>query len=358
MTGTDTKNNIYLKKITDWSSPESINEALVSVWRRMTEGMDFAGKDDFLGIKLTFGEEGTSGYIKSEWLSGLIKSLKEKTENVFIVETNTLYREKRSNAVGHLHVAFMHGYDIRGLGIPIIIADGLKGREGQNVLVRADHFENVKLAKAICESDNLICLSHVTGHCQAGFAGSLKNLGMGCAARAGKLLQHSRTLPEIVIEKCVGCGKCMSICPANAIGIKKKKAILVKERCIGCGECTVICAPGAIEIKYDENVVKFQEKMVEYALGVRNAIGNKIPCINFLYGVTKNCDCMSKNEAPLAPDIGIIGGFDPVSVDKASLDIIGIDLFKEMHPEIDPLVQIRHAEKIKLGSGEYEITEI
>lgn len=351
------KNKVYFKRIVDWTDKEGISNRLLSLWQAMC-GADFIKKGDFTALKLTFGEEGTSGYIKPEWLSSFIKELTQRTENLFILETNTLYREKRANAVGHLRVAHMHGYDINTLGIPIIIGDGLHGRDSQSVPVKGEHFESVKLAKALCDSNALISLSHVTGHCQTALAGALKNLGMGCAARAGKLLQHSKTLPEITVEECDGCGECMRICPANAIGIKKKKAILVKERCIGCGECTIVCRREAIAIKYDENAVKLQEKMVEYALGVKNALSSKIACINFLYSITKNCDCMSKNEPSLVADIGIMGGFDPVSVDKASLDMVGLEIFNKTHPEIDPMVQIRHAEKINLGSAEYELIEV
>lgn len=348
---------VYLKRINDWTSEETIKQALLCLWQQLDPG-GFVKKDDFLGIKLSFGEEGSKGFIKPGWLSLLIANLKEKSENVFIVETNTLYRERRSNAVGHLHVANQHGFDINSLGIPIIIGDGLHGREGQNISIRGDHFENVKLAQGICESDCLLSLAHVTGHMQTGFAASLKNLGMGCASRSGKLQQHTKTLPEVTVEKCVGCGLCMKICPANAIGLKRKKAILVKERCIGCGECTIVCRSGAIDIKYDENIVKMQEKMVEYALGVDKAMGSRIACINFLCNITKNCDCMAKDEEAVLPDVGLIGGVDPVSVDKASMDILGIDNVKKLFPDIDPEVQIRHAEKIKLGSSQYELVEI
>lgn len=351
-----TKTRVYLRKITDWTSVTAINESLLAVWQKIDTD-NLIKKDDFVGIKLTFGEEGASGYIKSEWLKSLIESLRQKTDNLFIIETNTLYMEKRSNAVGHLHVAHAHGYGIEKTGIPVVIADGLHGRNSQNIAIRGEHFENVKVAKAVSEADILISLSHVTGHCQTGLAASLKNIGMGCAARAGKLAQHSKTLPEITIEKCTGCGACMKICPSNAIGIKKKKAILVKERCIGCGECTVICRPGAIAIKYDENAVKLQEKMVEYALGVKNTLGSRLVCINLLYGITKNCDCMSKEETPILSDIGIVGGTDPVAVDKATLDIMGKDTLKQIYPDIDPEVQIRHGEKIKLGFSDYELIE-
>lgn len=353
-----TPGKVYIKRLQDWSGDQKISETVLSAWQCLEPVSDFIGKGSFTAIKLTFGEEGTSGYIKSAWLTGLLGFLKQKTENLFIVETNTLYREKRSNAVGHIHVADSHGYGLDKTGVPVIIADGLHGRDGQNIQIRGDHFENVRIARGICESDNMICISHVTGHMQSGFSGALKNLGMGCASRQGKLLQHSGTLPEITVEKCIGCGACMRICPANAIGIKKKKAVLVKERCIGCGECTVACRTGAIDIKYDENVVKFQEKMVEYALGVKKALSSRIVYLNFLENVTKNCDCMSKGETPIAPDIGILCSTDPVAIDKASMDIVGIDKFKEMFPEIDPLAQIKHAEKIKLGVSQYELTEI
>lgn len=351
------KSKVYIRRISDWSSAEAVSEALASVWLKM-DGNSLVKKDDFLGIKLTFGEEGASGYIKSGWLKGLTALLREKTENLFTIETNTLYREKRSNAVGHLQVAYAHGYGISQSGMPVIIADGLHGRNSQNIAIRAEHFENVKIAKAVCETDFLLCLSHATGHCQTGLAAALKNLGMGCAARAGKLAQHSKTLPEITVAKCVGCGECMKICPANAIGIKKKKAILVKERCIGCGECTVICRSGAIEIKYDENAIKLQEKMVEYALGVKEALGSRLACLNLLYGVTKNCDCMSKGEEPIAPDIGILGSLDPVAIDKATLDLLGENTLKGIYPEIDLEAQIRHAKKIKLGLSDYELIEL
>lgn len=349
---------VYIKRLQDWSGDQKINEAILSMWQYMGQIIDTIGKNSFTAVKLTFGEEDNDGYIRPAWLAGLLKSLRERTENLFVVETNTLYREKRSNAVGHLLVAASHGYSLDKLGVPVIIADGLAGRDGQNISIHGDHFENVKIARGICESDNMICISHVTGHMQSGFAGSLKNLGMGCASRQGKLLQHSGTLPEIIVEKCTGCAACMNVCPANAIGIKKKKAILVKEKCIGCGECTVVCRIGAIEIKYDENAVKFQEKMVEYALGVKKALSSRIVYLNFLEHVTKNCDCMSKNETPICPDMGILCGLDPVAIDKASMDLVGIDKFKGLFPEIDPLIQINHAEKIKLGVSQYELVEI
>jgi len=141
------KTKVYLKRINDWSAKDEVGRALLSVWQQI-ETPGLVNKGDFLAIKLTFGEEGTSGYIKPDWLLDLIRYLKEqKTENLFVAETNTLYREKRSNAVGHLNVAHKHGFSLQSLGIPIIIGDGLLGRDTKNVPIQGDHFETLSWRK-------------------------------------------------------------------------------------------------------------------------------------------------------------------------------------------------------------------
>src|SRR3989338_8756604 len=107
---------IYIKRIQDWSNDQKISEHILSAWQYIEPIAGFVDKNSFTAIKLSFGEEGSDGYIRPAWLAGLLSALREKTENLFIVETNTLYREKRSNAVGHLHVAGSHGYSLDKLG--------------------------------------------------------------------------------------------------------------------------------------------------------------------------------------------------------------------------------------------------
>ena len=50
-----------------------------------------------------------------------------------------------------------------------------------------------------------------------------------------------------IIDKCVGCGLCKTVCPVNAIsGETKGKHTIDPEKCIKCGACTVKCPFKAI----------------------------------------------------------------------------------------------------------------
>ncbi|MCX5830674.1 MAG: 4Fe-4S dicluster domain-containing protein [Deltaproteobacteria bacterium] len=81
------------------------------------------------------------------------------------------------------------------------------------------------------------------------------------AARRFGLLHPVHTtnfLPEVQVSDCVGCGKCVNICPVEAMGIvsandprmpEKKKALLNEETCLGCGLCKQACQGNHISMK-------------------------------------------------------------------------------------------------------------
>ena len=325
--------------------------------------LDLIKEKDFVGIKIHFGEEGNRGYIKPEIVKPLADILQKRSRRFFITDTNTLYIGRRSNAVDHIRLAKEHKFDLASIGIPVVIADGLTGRNYKSVDVAGRHLKSVKIASDIIHTDFLLCLSHMTGHMQTGFGATIKNLGMGCAARAGKLEQHSNVLPEIATAKCTGCGACRKWCPADAIVMEGRKAVIIQDKCIGCGECTVACKIGAIEIKWSESIKNLQEKMAEYALGVVKSIGpQNTYYINFLNHITKDCDCMAKEEPPISEDLGVMASSDPVRLDQASIDEIlkknGKDVFKKGYPGIDWAVQLKYSEEIGLGSTHYKLETI
>lgn len=317
--------------------------------------------DYFVALKIHFGEKGNDGYIKPVWLLNLINQIKKKTSRVFMTDSNTLYIGSRSNSVDHLHLAMAHGFIQSVLGIPILIADGLIGRDEDEIPVNLPRIKSAKIASAFINSDILVCLSHFTGHILTGFGSAIKNLGMGCASRAGKLEQHSNVNPWVNPKLCKNCSICLDYCPAEALVQKDDSAFILEEKCIGCGECLVVCNVGAIKLRWDGDNIRVQEKMTEYAYSVWSKFKGKIGFITFLLKITKDCDCMSQEGVMIANDIGIIGSLDPVAVDKASIDLViersGKDVLRDAN-DVDWSVQLRHGEKIGLGSMDYELIEI
>jgi NAD-dependent dihydropyrimidine dehydrogenase PreA subunit len=68
---------------------------------------------------------------------------------------------------------------------------------------------------------------------------------------------RSNFIASVIDELCIGCGKCVEVCPMEALSLiskndinkNKKIAILTGENCIGCGVCVNACNPDAIEMK-------------------------------------------------------------------------------------------------------------
>lgn len=62
----------------------------------------------------------------------------------------------------------------------------------------------------------------------------------------GKILS---TRPELHKDLCVGCGVCRDICPAKAIAIQNKKAVIDRDKCIRCFCCQEFCPKSAMKVK-------------------------------------------------------------------------------------------------------------
>lgn len=81
------------------------------------------------------------------------------------------------------------------------------------------------------------------------------------AARRFAILNPVHTtnfVPEIKIEDCNGCGKCVIVCPVEAMSLvsandpekkNRKIAFLNTDLCLGCGLCVRSCATKAINLK-------------------------------------------------------------------------------------------------------------
>ena len=114
------------------------------------------------------------------------------------------------------------------------------------------------------DADIIISLNHFKGHEAAGFGGAIKNLGMGCGSRAGKMEMHSAGKPHVSERKCIGCGQCTKVCAHDAITIADKKASIDHNKCVGCGRCIGVCPMDAVKPASDESNDIMNCKMAEY----------------------------------------------------------------------------------------------
>lgn len=316
-------------------------------------------KGELVPIKMHLGEKGNTGHVGAKAVKVAIDKVKSFAAKPFITETNVLYQGSRVNAVDHLMLGASHGFDPVSLGAPVIIADGLLGENALEVEIGKKHFKTVNIAKPVMYFDSIISIAHVTGHMLSGYAASLKNMGMGLATRTGKLKQHSNIKPHVRTANCTLCGRCFKVCPVKAIIEKQDKAFIDPQVCVGCGECIAACKFGAVADDYGEDIKILTEKIVEYAYGVLLNIKNKV-FFNFAIHITKNCDCMAKDEAFIVDDIGIFASNDPVACDKAAADMIiskaGEDIFKKGYPNADfYLNQFIYAQSIGLGKMDYDL---
>lgn len=114
-------------------------------------------------------------------------------------------------------------------------------------------------------------------------------------------------------------------------------------------------------MRWDEDSRRVQEKMVEYALAIRNYFGPKIVFINFLFQITKDCDCLAKNQPAIVEDIGLLASYDPVAVDKASVDLVlskaGRDVLREGY-DLDWSIQLKYGQEMGLGFTSYELERL
>ncbi len=336
--------------------------------------IDMDGK--FVAIKMHFGELGNLAYLRPNYARAMADIVKEKGGKPFLTDCNTLYPGYRKNALDHLDCANINGFNMVTTGCQVIIGDGLRGTDDIEVPVRNGVYcKEAYIGRAIMDADIFISLNHFKGHEATGFGGALKNIGMGCGSRAGKMQQHNSGHPEVDPEKCRGCRRCARECGSDAIKYVNGKAVIDQELCKGCGRCIGACAFDAISNKNDNANEILGCKIAEYSQAVIDGRPNFH--ISLVQDISPNCDCHEENDAPILPDVGMFASFDPVALDQACVDAclkntplpnsqlsdnlslpgwnVYHDHFKDSNPNIRWKETLEHAEKIGVGSRSYEL---
>ena len=338
-------------------------------------------KQKYVAIKIHFGEPGNLAYLRPNFAKTVADYIKKLGGMPFITDCNTLYVGRRNNALVHLEAAAENGYTFLSTGCQNIIADGIRGTDDVEIPIKGGIYcKTAFIGRAIMDADIVVSLNHFKGHEYCGFGGGIKNIGMGCGSRAGKLVMHNEGKPHIREGNCIGCKICARFCAQGAISYgKDNKASINQKKCAGCGRCIGACSKDAIAQKWDSNAQSLNSKMAEYCKAVLDGRPNFH--INVVNHVSPCCDCYGSNDAAIVPDIGIFASFDLVALDQASIDAVnaaptiaasiiserkkipqyekgGMDHFGGIHPEADWRIQLSHAEKIGQGTTNYELVTV
>lgn len=354
------KSKVYFVPVNDSDDITGVNTKLKLLLAE-SKVLSFATGNRKVAVKLHFGEEGTTSFVRPDNLRLICDQIVKQGASPFLSDANTLYRGQRLNSKDHLAVASKHGFTKQSMGVDIFIPDESIKEHVLEVLIDQKHIKTAKIGRCYAEADGFLAVTHFKGHALTGFGGTLKNIGMGCATRGGKLAQHCDVAPTFYPENCVGCGECVNVCPVEAIHIKDDKSVLDRERCIGCASCVAACPNRALFVDFKAGD-DLQEKMVEYTYAILKNKKDRAGFLNFAVRINKECDCWTLENSRIAPDVGIFASTDPVAIDKASLDLVnalcGKEIFTEVHPQQNHLIQLEYAEKIGLGNVDYELIRI
>lgn len=356
----------------------SLPEKLKKLMKQAGMGeIDFQNK--MVAIKMHFGEPGNLAYLRPNYAKAVADVVKEFGGRPFLTDCNTLYVGRRKNALDHLEAAYENGFSPFSTGCHVIIGDGVKGTDEVLIpVVGGQYVKQAKIGRAVMDADVFISLTHFKGHEMTGFGGAIKNIGMGCGSRAGKMEQHNGGIVSVREKKCVGCGLCAKNCGQDAIVLEGGKARILEDRCVGCGRCIGHCNVDAIVNNNSSSSRDVNLKMAEYTKAVVD--GRPQFHISLVQDISPVCDCHGENDAPILPNIGMFASFDPVALDQACVDaclaatpLPGSQLtdlmsradfhdhhdhFMNTEPNAEWESCLEHCEKIGVGSRTYELVTV
>ena len=351
-------------KATVYFTPEITTESLLRIYERVCAPLQ--GR---IAIKLHTGEPHGPNILPRD----MVRALQARIPKSSIVECNVLYPSPRQTTEGHRETLRTNGWTF----CPVDILD----EEGTAMFpIRGGKwFDEMSVGGHLANYDSFLALTHFKGHELTGFGGAIKNIGMGCGSRAGKMAMHSIGKPGIDAEKCRGCKTCTHYCAQSAISIgEDHKARIDHDLCAGCGRCIGVCNFDAISNAFDAESTILNERMAEYTKAViQNRPHFHVSIVN---QVSPYCDCHAENDAAVVPDIGMFASFDPVALDQACADAclaaqpipgsqLGDNLskadwhcyhdnFKDSNPNIEWKATLEQAEKVGMGTRQYVLKKV
>ncbi|MBI4684172.1 MAG: DUF362 domain-containing protein [Nitrospirae bacterium] len=362
-------------RIKKWKYTDSMPGKLELLLKQINLNNYFE-KDEWVAVKTHLGSEGAHRIIRPIFLRKVVNVLKEVGAKPFITDT------VRIKGLDYLEVANNNGINHLSAGVPVVLADGLYGND--NIMVPSGEIlGEIAVASVIYDVPAMVVCSHIKGHIQAGYGGAIKNVAMGgissshrhCGWKCGRGAMH--TIGEGTLiwdgEKCELCLQCQEICPLETIKFENELFSYNSDDCWRCGRCTRVCPSGALTIPGDDE--RFVRSLAEAAKAVLSTFKpNKVLYINFLTEIQPECDCMPCADVPVIQDQGILISDDIVAIEQATVDMLlktrplpqsaAEELQLEAYDILFSLtkkpykLQIEEAERLGLGSRQYELIEI
>ena len=238
-------------------------ESLVA---KMLTVAEAAGFDEIIepgktvAIKLHMGEYNNTAYLRPSYVRALVDKVKALGGEPVVMDTTTLPYlpfPSRATAADYLKTVERNGFNSGTVGCPIVVADGFVGTDD----VRLDLPEGFVLkeqyvATGFALADAMIVLSHFKGHPLGTFGGSIKNMGVGCASKRGKLNLHLGGHPKYGLKarpfnphmcrgkECERWMLCQTCCPRYCFTVTEHSIEWNRDKCVGCFAC--LCCAGSL----------------------------------------------------------------------------------------------------------------
>lgn len=357
---------------TKWKYDDSMPGKLERLLKEVGLSNYFSPKE-WVAVKTHFGSAGAHRVVRPVFLRKVVESLKNIGAKPFVTDT------VRIIGLDYLDIANQNGINHLSVGAPVVIADGLYGKD--NIMVKSGEIlGEIAVASVIHDVPAMVVCSHVKGHINAGYAGAIKNVAMGgvssshrhCGWKCGRGAMHTIGEGQLIWdkEKCTLCYQCAEVCPLNSIVFEEGDELVWDgDTCWRCGRCVRVCQSEALTLPGDDE--RFLRSLAEATKAVLSTFeGNKVIYINFLTEIQPECDCMPTADVPVIQDKGILVSDDIVAIEQASIDML---LRSKPLPESAAIeegdilynlskkpymIQVEEAERLGLGSREYELIEI
>lgn len=164
------KSKVYFIAVDERDNTVSIADKL----KRLLEEsrvLDFIREKEKIAVKLHFGEEGNTGYVRPECIRVISESILSKQAFCFLTDTNTLYRGRRTNSRDHLRLAYEHGFISDKVKAEVVIPDDTLKSQVKEVDIGQKFIKKAFIAGVFLEASGIVDVAHFKGHIMTGIGG-------------------------------------------------------------------------------------------------------------------------------------------------------------------------------------------